>query len=76
MISIARVIIVLGLVLVVIGGLIYLSARLNLPIGRLPGDIRIDRGNVHIYFPLMTGLLLSVLLTIILNIIIRIGGKK
>ncbi len=76
MVSIARILIILGLVLLVIGGLVYLSARLNLPLGRLPGDFRIDRGNFHFYFPLMTGLLLSVILTIVFNIIIRLIGKK
>ncbi len=76
MISIARILIILGLVLLLLGGLVYLTARLNLPLGRLPGDIRIDRGNFHFYFPLVTGLLLSLLLTIVLNIIIRFWGKK
>jgi len=76
MIPIARLLIILGLIFLLLGGLIYLSTRLNLPLGRLPGDIRIDRGNFHFYFPLATGLLLSLLLTIVLNIIIRFIGKK
>ena len=76
MISIARLLIILGLVLLLTGGLLYLSVRLNLPLGRLPGDIRIDRGNFHFYFPLMTGLVLSLLLTIVLNIVIRLVGRK
>ena len=52
-------------------GLILLLAP-NLPfIGRLPGDIRIESGNVRIYIPLGTMLLVSVILTIILNLLSR-----
>ena len=59
----ARFLIVLGLVILAIGLLWpYLS---QLGLGRLPGDIVIERGNAHIYFPLMTCLLLSLLLRLV-----------
>lgn len=37
--------------------------------GRLPGDIRIERGNVRIYFPVVSMLLISVLATVLLSIL-------
>jgi hypothetical protein len=41
-------------------------------IGRLPGDIRIEKENFRFYFPLTTMILLSLLLTLIINIIKRL----
>lgn len=75
MTSLARVLVILGLILIVLGGLVYLAARINLPLGRLPGDIRIQGNNFTCLFPLATSILLSILLTVILNIIVRILNK-
>jgi hypothetical protein len=38
----------------------------ELGLGRLPGDIVIERGNVHIYFPIVTCIIVSVVLSFIL----------
>jgi hypothetical protein len=73
--SIARTLIITGLILVGLGGLVFLLARSGLPIGRLPGDIRIQTSNVTCVFPIVTGLLLSIVLTILLNIIIRLINR-
>jgi hypothetical protein len=70
-IPIARFIIILGIVLIVIGGLLYLAGRLNLPLGRLPGDIRIGSGNATCVIALGTSILLSIVLTVLLNLIGR-----
>ncbi len=75
MTSLARVLVILGLILIVLGGLVYLAARINLPLGRLPGDIRIQGNNFTCLFPLATSIILSILLTVILNIIVRILNK-
>jgi hypothetical protein len=40
-------------------------------LGRLPGDIRIDSGNVKVFAPLGTMLLISLILTIVLNLLSR-----
>ena len=65
----ARSLIVLGLVILVAGLLWpYLSQT---GLGRLPGDLVIERRNVTIYFPLMTCLLLSVLFSLALWVINR-----
>jgi Protein of unknown function (DUF2905) len=73
--NLARILVILGVILIAVGGLVYLAARLNLPLGRLPGDIRIQTGNVTCMFPLATMILLSILLTIGLNLIIRLLNK-
>lgn len=54
-----------GLVLVLVGVLSGLGRSLGL--GRLPGDVRAQRGPVRFYAPLGTSLLISVILTIVLN---------
>ena len=55
----------LGRMLLVLGGKVPL-------LGRLPGDIRIERENASCFIPLTTSLLLSLLLTLLLNILLRI----
>ena len=75
MLSLARVLVILGLILLVVGGLVYLADRIGLPLGRLPGDIRIQGNNFTCFFPLVTSIILSILLTIILNIIVRFLNK-
>jgi hypothetical protein len=59
--DIRRILIVAGIVLLVTGLLWPLIARLGL--GRLPGDIVIDRQNFRFYFPLVTSILVSIVLT-------------
>ena len=69
--NIARYLVIGGIVLILIGGGIFLAAKLGIPFGRLPGDIRIERGSGIFYFPVVTSCLLSIVLTLVLNIIIR-----
>lgn len=59
-----------GAALLVLGGLLWLMGRVPF-LGHLPGDIRIQRGNISCFFPLTTMILLSLLLTVLLNIILR-----
>ena len=73
--GIARFLVIGGIVLILIGGGVYLAAKFGIPLGRLPGDIRIERGNGLFYFPIVTSCLVSVLLTIILNVVIRFLNK-
>ena len=62
-------IIFIGIGVIVVGILIYfLHDKLHW-IGRLPGDIRIEKENFGFYFPIVTMLLLSLVLTIIINLI-------
>jgi hypothetical protein len=57
-----RSLIVLGLLIAGVGLLI----NLGLPIGRLPGDFTIRRGNFSFYFPLATSIVASIILTLIM----------
>ncbi|HSF82230.1 MAG TPA: DUF2905 domain-containing protein [Anaerolineales bacterium] len=75
MMSLARILILLGLILLVAGGLLYLAGRWQLPLGRLPGDIRIENENFTCLFPLATMIVLSVVLTIVINLFIRLLNK-
>ena len=62
--SIARLLVVVGLLLVALGLLWPMIDKIGL--GRLPGDIMIERGNFRLYIPLATSLLVSVILSVIL----------
>jgi hypothetical protein len=70
MAQLGRFLILVGLVLVVVGGILSLSGRIPW-IGRLPGDIYIQRENFTFYFPLGTCILLSVVLTLLFWVLRR-----
>jgi len=69
--ELARVLIVLGGVLILAGMVLLFLARLHVPLGRMPGDIIFRGKNTTFYFPLATSILLSVLLTLVLYVIGR-----
>jgi hypothetical protein len=69
--TIARYLMLGGIALFLIGGGVYLAAKFGIPLGRLPGDIRIEGENGTFYFPLASSILVSVVLTILLNMIVR-----
>ena len=73
--NIARTLMLGGIALFLIGGGIYLAAKFGIPLGRLPGDIRIDGENGSFYFPITSSILVSVILTLIVNIISRFLNK-
>ena len=73
--SIARYLMIGGVILFLIGGGIYLTAKFGIPLGHLPGDIRIEGGNGSFYFPITSSILVSVVLTIVLNVIARLIKK-
>lgn len=62
---IARLLIIAGVVLLVIGTFWQLAGR-YLPLGRLPGDIAVERNHVRVYFPVVTCLVLSAVATLVL----------
>ncbi|MBI5946354.1 MAG: DUF2905 domain-containing protein [Chloroflexi bacterium] len=73
--NIARTLMLGGIALFLIGGGIYLASKLGIPLGRLPGDIRIEGENGGFYFPVTSSILVSVILTIVVNVIIRLIKK-
>ena len=73
--SIARYLMLGGIVLFLVGGGVYFAAKFGIPLGRLPGDIRIEGENGSFYFPVTSSILISVVLSILLNIISRFLKK-
>ncbi|GAB4234856.1 MAG: DUF2905 domain-containing protein [Methyloligellaceae bacterium] len=65
----AKLLIIMGLVLIAVG-LAWLAGE-KFGLGRLPGDILIERDGVRIYIPLMTSLLVSVVLSLLLWLFTR-----
>ena len=68
-----KLLIALGAIIVIIGLVLMLAGRANLPIGRLPGDITYRGKHTIFYFPLATSILISVVLSVILYLISRFG---
>ena len=73
--NIARYLMIGGAILFLIGGGIYVVSKFGIPIGRLPGDIRLEGENGSFYFPVTSSILISVVLTIVLNLIARFLKK-
>ena len=73
--SIGKWVVLAGAALVVVGLLLWGAARLGLPLGRLPGDIKIETDGSTFYFPLITCVILSLVLTLLLNLAVRLLGR-
>ena len=69
--GIGRILMVFGGIILLLGLAFTLAGRIPL-LGRLPGDIFIQRDNVTVFFPLATMIVLSILLTILLNVLPRL----
>jgi uncharacterized membrane protein required for colicin V production len=67
--EIGKLLVVFGIVAVVIGALLW--SGFGGWIGRLPGDIRIERGNGGFYFPIVTCIVISVVLSLIFSLFRR-----
>lgn len=73
--SLGKAIVLVGAVLILAGGLIWLLGRSGLPLGRLPGDLHIQRDGVSCYVPIVSMILVSLLLTLVLNVVIRLLNR-
>jgi hypothetical protein len=69
--DLGRMLIFVGGLLLIFGIILVLTGKLNLPIGRLPGDIVYRGKNTTFYFPLVTSILLSVILSLVLYVVNR-----
>ena len=68
--SFAKLLILFGVILAAVGGLMLFIG--NVPyIGKLPGDIYVQRKNFSFYFPLATSILLSIVLTLLFSLFSR-----
>jgi hypothetical protein len=70
--NLGRWMIVIGLGIAGIGVLMVLLSRLGIPIGRLPGDIRLQGENVTCLIPMASMILISLLLTIAVTVLLRL----
>jgi hypothetical protein len=65
---IAKLLIIGGIVMIIVGLLWSVGGKF-FNLGKLPGDIAIEKGNVKVYFPIVTCIVISVLLSIIMYVI-------
>jgi hypothetical protein len=72
--TIGKVVVGIGAALVVVGGIVWLLGKVPF-VGRLPGDIRIERPGFSCFVPLASSILLSIVLTILLNVIGRLLSR-
>jgi hypothetical protein len=72
----ARIFLILGVIFLIIGGIFYIASRINIPLGKLPGDIVIQGKNMTCFIPLATSIILSILLSLILTFFARFIGRK
>ena len=63
-----------GVFIVVLGLLLTFWNRIPF-LGKLPGDIFLQKGNSQFFFPIVTSLVISAVFTIIINLIIKLLGK-
>ncbi len=68
--GLGRTLVIVGLVTVAIGLALMLAPRIPW-LGRLPGDIVVERGRFTFYFPIVTSIVVSVVLAILLNVLFR-----
>lgn len=68
---IARLLMIAGVILVLVGGLVYLASRLGINLFQLPGDLRFQSNNLTCIIPLVSSILISIVLTVVLNLVIR-----
>jgi hypothetical protein len=64
--------IVIGIVVAALGIGLWLAGRLGVPLGRLPGDVRLRGHGWSFSFPIVTCIVVSIVLTILVNVFLRI----
>ena len=73
--SLGKLLILSGLILVLAGGLLLLLGKIP-HVGKLPGDILLQKRDWSFYFPLTTSILLSIILSIIVTLIFSFLGRR
>lgn len=68
--SFGKTMIIIGVIMVVAGAIIYYGGKIT-GLGRLPGDIHIQKENFSFHFPIVTSIVVSIILTILLNLFFR-----
>ena len=71
MADLGKALVFFGILIAIVGVIVLLASRANLPIGRLPGDILYRGKSTTFYFPIVTCILLSVVLSLVFWIVGR-----
>ena len=66
--SIAKFLIFYGLLFLIIGSSLYFLSKMGIGLGKLPGDILIQKKNFTFYFPLATSILISIVFTLLIGL--------
>ena len=69
--ELGKLLVTLGGIIVIVGLVLLLAGRFDLPLGRLPGDFSYRGKHTTVYFPLGTSIVLSIILSLILWLINR-----
>ena len=67
--DLGKLLMVFGAVLLAVGVLLTFAGRMNLPLGRLPGDLVYRGKNTVFYFPLATSILISIVLSLVFYLV-------
>jgi hypothetical protein len=70
--QLGKILIITGVVLVIAGLIVYFAGNKFGWFGHLPGDIRIEKENIRIYFPITTMLLLSIAVSVVIWLVKKI----
>jgi hypothetical protein len=73
--TMGRWLLVFGLIVAAAGGALWLADRLGLPLGRLPGDLRIEREGFSCFVPIVSSILISLVLTLAINLILHLLSR-
>ena len=73
--DLGKVLVVFGVLILLAGIGLLIAGRMNLPVGRLPGDIVYRSKHTTFYFPLATSIILSVVLSLVLYLVGRFSAK-
>lgn len=68
--SLGKTLMIFGAVLLVVGAVLHFGGKIPW-LGRLPGDIHVEKENFSFYFPVVTSILLSIVLTVVINLFTR-----
>jgi hypothetical protein len=72
LVTVGKVVCAAGAAVALVGALLVLAGRLGLPLGSLPGDVRVQRPGFTLFVPVATSIALSLVLTVLLNVVIRL----
>lgn len=68
-------IVFVGICIICLGLVVWALTKVGFPFGNLPGDIQVKGEHSHLYFPIVTSIILSIILTIGINLLLWVFRK-